>query len=440
MTRPCIPAFLAVAVIAFAAAGALATDKITIHTSNDPILKLGSVTFPGGRTLKLSVGIGSGAYRRPDAPPDIIQTVSDRGPNFTCKAGVEITGLSMKKLCGNTKKARIYPTPWYSPSIYTVKIEKNGTFRVIEALALKDKDGVPLTGLLNPLTKAKTEIPFDHMGKRMAQDASAVDAEDLVKLKDGSYWICDESGPSIFHVAPNGRVIKRLVPAGTEGDYKRANYAVEGKLPAILYKRHTNRGIESIAMSPDERFLYFAMQSPLDNPNSTAYEKSRNIRVFKLDRAAEKVVGEYVYVIDKPETFKLDNVKKKPKQNAVKISEMEDLGMDRFLLLERISKTTKLYEVDLKGATNILGTKWDEAATKPSLEQTAPAKAGIKTTVKKLFFTTDDHKGLPGKLEGIAHLGDGSLALINDDDFGIDGATTKIVVIKGSGKQAFAVR
>ena len=34
------------------------------------------------------------------------------------------------------------------------------------------------------------------------------------------------------------------------------------------------------------------------------------------------------------------------------------------------------------------------------------------------------------KLEGIAFLGDGTLALINDDDFGITGDATKVLLVK----------
>jgi len=109
-------------------------------------------------------------------------------------------------------------------------------------------------------------------------------------------------------------------------------------------------------------------------------------------------------------------------------------------VLERIAKTTKLYKVDLAGATNILGSKWDSEATKPTLAQAKAGEAGITPVKKKLFFTTDDHKGIPSKLEGIAFLGDGSIALINDDDFGIEGASTKVVVIKTNGRQASAAR
>ncbi len=77
----------------------------------------------------------------------------------------------------------------------------------------------------------------------------------MVKLSDGSFRLSDENAPGLIHVAADGKVIKRLVPAGSEGDFKDAKYAIEGKLPAILVKRQSNRGIESLAMSPDEKFL-----------------------------------------------------------------------------------------------------------------------------------------------------------------------------------------
>jgi hypothetical protein len=50
---------------------------------------------------------------------------------------------------------------------------------------------------------------------------------------------------------------------------------------------------------------------------------------------------------------------------------------------------------------------------------------------KVLRFDTADFPKIAGKTEGVAVLPDGALALINDDDFGITGANTQIVIVRG---------
>lgn len=187
----------------------------------------------------------------------------------------------------------------------------------------------------------------------MSYDPAGIDAEGIVKLKNSTFWIGEEYGPSILHVGPDGRVIECWVPEGIKGSLEGSGYEVKELLPAILRKRPLNRGIESMTASPDERFLYFAMQSPLANPDKKTYAKSRLVRIFKIDRPAGKVVGEYVYQIDTPDTFGMDNSKKKRKQNNVKVSEVTAVDTDKLVVLERISSTTRFFLVDLATADNI---------------------------------------------------------------------------------------
>lgn len=421
-------AFLILASLAamFLAASAQAQPSITTYTSQDPMLNFGKFAFPGGKTVDLRIGIGSAAFHRPGDPPNMIYTVSDRGANFTCDdEGKAITGLTPEQMCAATTGGRIYLHPNYAPSIFTVELMADRSFRVIDVIALKDRDGRPLTGIVNPLTVATTDIPFDGAGKRIAQDPSGVDLEGIVRLRDGTYWLSDENAPGLIHVAADGRVIKRLVPAGTEKDFKDARYEIVGSLPAILAKRQGNRGIESVAMSPDEAFLYFLVQNPLANPDSATYRTAVNTRLFKMERAGGKVIGEYVYVLDDPKLYDA------PTQNMLRISEMSALGTDRLLVLERTETITHIHEIDLRGATNILGGKWDELATSPSLEANKTlADIAIKPVSKTLRFDSTKIPGAPNKIEGIAMMADGSMLLINDDDFGITGEQTKILVIK----------
>jgi hypothetical protein len=205
---------------------------------------------------------------------------------------------------------------------------------------------------------------------------------------------------------------------------------VIGSLPAILAKRQANRGIESMAVSPDEHFLYFIVQNPLANPDAAAFRQARNVRLFKIERASMKVAGEFVYVMDDPRTFRRDP---SDRPSDPRISELMAIGLDRLIVLERTEQTTKLHEIELAGATDISGGRWDDPATRPTLEQSDIGTTGVAPVKKTLRFDTADFPSIVGKTEGMALLGDGSLAIINDDDFGISGGRTQIVVVEGTG-------
>lgn len=406
---------------------AMAGDARVFETRS-AINNLSTVMAEGGTSRDLTVGLGSGAYRRPGDPANMFYAISDRGPNFVCGDVEKVLGVSADMVCRG-EKVRVYPTPDYSPSIYTIFLNDDGSFDIKDVITIKDQNGIPLTGLTNRLTVAKTEIPVDANGNRLQQSVSAIDAEGIIRLSDGTYWIGEENGPSILHVAADGTVIKRLVPAGSEHDFKGAAYDVRGSLPAILVRRQTNRGIESMAVSPDETKLYFMVQNPLANPDANTYKAAKNTRLFVYDRMTDKLVGEYVYQLDDPQTFRNDP---SDKQNAPRISEVLGLGDDRLLVLERTDKTTKLHEVELAGATNILATRWDDMSTSPSLEKHNDLDTIQLTAVSKMLrFDSADYSEAPNKLEGLAIMGDGALAMINDNDFGIKGDQTKVILIDG---------
>lgn len=406
---------------------ASAGPVIELYRSDDPQLRLGSVAFEGGKTLELSVGIGSAAFRRPDAPDGVFVTVSDRGPNFPCGEAKEIVGVDGAQLCAGIKGGRIYPLPDYGPTIYRIEV-KEGGFRILQAIPITDRAGRPVTGMPNPLTEATTETPVDARGRKLEPRASAIDAEGIVELADGSFWIGEENATSILQVGADGKVVRRLVPAGSEGDFAEAGYPVEGKLPAILTKRQLNRGIESMAVSPDERFLWFMLQNPLANPDAKAYQAARNTRLFRYDRVEDRLVGEYVYELTPMAEFKGEESKA---QSTARVSELTALDGDRLLVVDRTERTTKLVLIDTRGATNILGSKWDDPATSPSLEQISLTEAGVVPVAKTLVLDSSAHPELPSKIEGVAFFADGSLMLVNDDDFGIDGRRTMIARVRG---------
>lgn len=409
---------------------ALAAPEIIMLENDDPALRLGRHTFPGGRTLELSVGIGSAAHHRAGDPADIVYTLSDRGPNIACADAEEFTGLKPEAICAEDRRGRLYPVPGYAPTLYGVRLlPAERRFQVFEAIALKRPDGRPITGLTNPLP-GRTETPLDGQGRKLAFDASAIDAEGLLRLPDGRFWVGEENGPSLVEVAPDGRILRRIVPAGTEGEFASAGYPIEPGLPSILARRQSNRGIESMAGTPDGATLYAILQNPLANPDAAAYRAARNTRLIRFDPVAGRVTGEWVYQLDDPRSFRNDPSNR---QSDPRISELTWLGPERFLVLERTEKTTKLYEVRLdQDASDIAGTPWDDMATRPSLEQhNNLAGTGITPLSKRLVLDSADHPELPGKIEGIALLPDRTLMLINDDDFGIGGERSRIALVCG---------
>ncbi|MDY0872996.1 esterase-like activity of phytase family protein [Dongia rigui] len=399
-----------------------------IFTSDDPALPLGTVKT-GAKELKLSRGIGSALFHMKGDPDNVFYSVTDRGPNIDCAEAEELTGADVNKMCAGDEKAKIFPQPDFVPSIQRVELGTDGKFTIKELINISDASGKPISGLPNPLKGAKTEHAFDKDGKAVDFDPNGLDTEGLVRMSDGSFWLSDEYAPSLVHVAADGKIIERLVPQGLEGDFSAATYKVRGTLPAILAKRQLNRGMEGVAISPDEKFIYGLMQNPLANPDADAFKKANATRILKVDTATGKPVGEFVYQLDAHTTFKND--KKAEKQSDVRLSEITAVGQDKLVILERIAKTTKLHLVDLATGTDILGTSWDDPKTSPSLEQADLAAAGVTPLTKTLWFDSSDHEGIPAKVEGVAIIAPDTLVIINDDDFGIDGKSkTQIVRLK----------
>lgn len=401
--------------------------KFKVH-SQVLVRPLDVVNFSDGAnyntTLKFTTGIGSGAYHYPGDDRNTVYTIGDRGVNIKCSEDVAIIGAD---ICA---KGKIFPVPNYAPSIFKLHKTRRHGWKIAEVIQIKDANGKPATGLPNPDTSRKTEKAYDIKGQLIKPDVNGLDTEAVLRLSDGTFWVGEEYAPSLVHVSAGGEILERLVPAGIEDELATAHYPVLGALPAILSKRKLNRGIESIAVSPDQKYIYFIIQSPLANPDKAAYKKSRNVRLFKMDRQTREVIGEYVYVIDKPDTFLDDNT---TKQNKVKVSDMEAYGPDKLMVLERINKTTKLFKVELDDATNILNTKWDNVVTSPSLEQLKDLSTAEITPVEKdiaLDSAVDLPGKLPSKLEGLAILNKHELFLINDNDFGIKGDETHLVTLR----------
>ena len=401
--------------------------------------RLATITTDGGDVAVRDSGYGSAMAFAP-GKSDEIYLLTDRGPN--------VAGPS---------NSILFPLPSFTPRIGKFKLNGDGTMDMLAVISLKRADGTPLTGLPLPAgtTGSTGEVAYALKADGTADttlltDAQGIDSEGLVALPDGTFWISDEYGPFLLHVAADGTTIERIAP-GT------AN-AQGHKLPAVLAKRIINKGMEGLTVTPDGTKLVGMMQSTLGNgipapgAGASADDEAKKdsclrIMVYTLATGA---VQEYVYLLE-------DMVGGSKKGGAV--SEIVAISNTQFLVDERDgkflndsgSKIKSVFKIDISGATDIhdsadgvsgklFGGSTPEALSyniTQAAANTALTGAGITPVTKTLavdlrtgsYPTQYNHD----KIEGLALRGS-TLWLANDDDFGVtdNGGITSKDVLKST--------
>lgn len=367
-----------------------------------------------------SGSFGSDLWHGPNDGPNEFWMVGDRGPNGQIKVGDETR--------------RTFPVPEYDPTIVHVQVE-NGAVKIVQIIPIVGQSGKAVTGLSN--LKERDEVPYDYAAKNaLNYNVNGLDTEGIVRTAAGDFWLIEEYGPSIVHADATGKVIKRYVPEGL--NYSGADYPVAPTLPAIFGKRRQNRGFEGVTLSADAKTLFIILQSPLLNPDAKTGNASRNTRVLAWDIATEKATAEYVYRFSTPAEFGDPGTNK---QEDLGSSTIRTVNATTLIVEERTDPIAKLYLVDLTTATNILGTKWDDAANAPTLESLAdPVTSGVTVLPKTLLIDLSTLPGVPRKIEGVSVLDKNTIAIANDNDFRVgdfdadgnlipSGSPTRLIII-----------
>lgn len=365
-----------------------------------PLASIQNLALPGSLADDRSVnlgGIGSDMWRDPGAPGGDFWLVTDRGPN----GQIRMDG----------KNRRTFPVPDFTPLILQVRTSGDA-IGVRQVIPLVGRSGAPVSGLSN--VQGHDELPYDYSAQvELSFNPSGLDTEGLVRTSNGEFWLAEEYGPSILRVAADGTVLKRYVPEGI--DISAADYDVAATLPGILGLRKGNRGFEGLALSADESTLYIALQSPLSNPDEDVGEASRNTRILAFDVATETVTAEYLYQFQVSTEFGESAI-----PDDMKVSGLIAVSPTHLLVLERTDAAAHIYRVDLDGASNILGTAADDQNASPSLEEMEdPAAAGFPPLAKTLVANLDSIEGVPDKIEGISVIDNDTIAIVNDNDFGV---------------------
>jgi hypothetical protein len=378
-----------------AAVSAATAPAITVTRLAWTDYALDEVETPNGR-LRITLGLGSGLACRAGDPPGVVWAIGDRGPNIKIGAAAEDHGLAHLSGLARLDGAKIMPRPAIGPMLAQLRVDGDAV-TCLQVLPLRDPAGAAFDGLPPPGGDAAAMEPaFDLSGAPLGHSLKGADTEGLAALADGTFRVADEYGPSILVVAADGAVLARWVPEGEGGALAGAAYRVEDVLPALAARRRLNRGFEALALSPDEARLHVILQSPLAGEDEIAPEGCGHARIWTLDARTGAPLAEHFYPFDAPETFRRDAEAGPVGPEDLKISEAVSLGEDQLLVLERISRTSKLYRVTLDA----------------------------RVLVKTLVLSTDDWPQIDADLEGVVLLSNRELLLSTDNDFGVDGRET----------------
>jgi len=356
--------------------------------------------------------IGSGMFRSGSDKPHEFYMVTDRGPN------------------GQPDDKRTFPVPDFDPAIVKVRV-KGQKVEILKRIPLKTMKGEPVTGLPNfsdvdsPVSDTKPapdEVPYNFDGSLPLEvyNQNGLDTEDIVRTAHGDFWIVDEYRPSVLKVSGDGTVLARYVPRGLKDEFTKVGYPVYDTLPAEHAYRRQNRGYEGLALSPDQKHLFVALQSPLQlPPNPNVGRDSRNTRILRLDLNGH-VTGEFVYRFDWAADFDPGSA---ARARDMKISGLSAISDDTVLVLERTDFVAKVYLVDFDGATDLGPWKPPTGAALNYLETLNNSgdleTSGIKPLPKSLVIDLDSVKDMPDKIESIAVVDRNTLAVANDNDFGL---------------------
>ena len=402
-TRSILPAVAAAACLASAPAGALPPPSI----ESVAILAERPLPMPQGDAAGFRLGGLSDLALAGSGPDGALWGITDRGPNGS------VTEAAREGAAAKVR--RTLPLPGFAPLLVRFAPAASGAparLEVAETIALAGPDGHPASGRPTRADPSAKPIVDPVSLEPVAVDPDGFDTEGLASLADGRFWIAEEYVPSLAEVGADGRLRRRLVPAGVtlEG----ASCPVDDTLPADFVHRRENRGFEALAVAPDGARLYAFLQSPLADPPPAAdapAEPGTGVPLVVLDPVSGRTLSEHLYPLGDPES---DACRWCVAAADGKVSAIAAAGPRGILVLEQSDTESRLYSVEVPerptpGRTTLAKTLVADLAPLAATFQAdvVPGSTAAPARLSELKF------------EGMTILGPDRVALVNDNDFDI---------------------
>jgi outer membrane autotransporter protein len=304
-----------------------------------------------------------------------LYTLPDRGPN-------NIGGLTTTNYAGRLNKLTVNFQP-YTGTAALASSTQQGTLTQSGGFLFRDSTGQLFTGRdpqAGIIVRDGISYPSPPAGD-VGAGKIALDAEAVSFLGDGSFYIGDEYGATVYYFDASGKQIGAiqanpdLLPRVNGG----VNFNGTNDSPLVPGStgRRSNQGLEGVSVSPDGKRLFAVLQSATlqDNPTNVAVRRN-NTRVLVYDISASKTpttpIAEYVLQLP---VYNNSGTGTGAASATAAQSEVLALNNTQFLVLSRDGNGRgtngnanaiafkSVLLVDTAGATNIAGTSYSTGTT-----------------------------------------------------------------------------
>jgi hypothetical protein len=162
------------------------------------------------------------------------------------------------------------------------------TAKILETIRFKRADGTPFDGE-NPLL----------LNGNVGVLGQSFDPEGFVVGRDGSFFVADEYGPSVYEFDKHGVFVRAFAtPANVLPKAAGGVLDFFNDRPTLKSGRQSGRGFEGLAINPSGSKLYAILQEPLAEEGSGDGRFSRNLRIVEYDIALGTSTKQFIYVTD----------------------------------------------------------------------------------------------------------------------------------------------